>query len=53
VVKGVLSIMPIGLVINTADSVAEQDKNKEMEINEYNKKLSERINEIKQTCNIQ
>jgi len=52
-VKGVLSIMPVGLALNTATSVAESGSHKEMDINEYNKKLSERIAEIKQACGIE
>ena len=54
VVKGVLSILPIGLVINAAHSATtKQDPEKEMEINKYNKKITERINEIQKNCNIQ
>ena len=53
-VKGVMSILPIGLVINAASSAtAKHDPNKEMEINEYNNKITERINEIQKNCNIQ
>lgn len=51
-VKGVLAITPIGLVTNAITS-GEQDKNKEMEINEYNQKITDRIQEIQQTCNVQ
>jgi len=51
-IKGVLSITPIGLVTNAVTS-GEHDKNKEMEINEYNQKITDRIAEIKQNCNIQ
>jgi len=51
-VKGVLAITPIGLVTNAVTS-GEHDKSKEMEINEYNQKITDRINDIKQTCNIQ
>ena len=52
-VKGVMSIMPIGLVINAASSAAESGSQKEMDIKEYNKKISQRIDEIKQTCGIE
>jgi len=52
-VKGVLSILPIGLAINAVHSASTKETPKEMEIKEYNKKLSERIDEIKKTCNIQ
>ena len=51
-VKGVVSIMPIGLAINAADSVAKSGEHKEMDINEYNERLSQRIAEIKQACGI-
>ena len=51
-VKGVVSIMPIGLAINTADSVAKSGEHKEMDIKEYNEKLTQRIAEIKQACGI-
>jgi len=52
-VKGVLGILPIGLVINAASSGSKDDSNKEMEINEYNMKITERIKEIQKNCNIQ
>lgn len=52
-VKGVLGILPIGLVINAASSGSEKhDPKKEMEINEYNKKITERINEIQKNCQV-
>jgi len=51
-VKGVLAITPIGLVTNAVTS-GDHDKNKEMQIDEYNQKISDRIDEIKQNCNIQ
>jgi hypothetical protein len=50
--KGVFAILPIGLVVNAATSGEKADPNKEMEINEYNKKISERIAEIQQNCNV-
>ena len=53
VAKGVFSIMPIGLALNAASSAAESGSQKEMDIKEYNKKLSERIAEIKQACGIE
>lgn len=52
-VKGVLAILPIGLVVNAASSGEKTDPNKEMEINEYNKKIDERIADIKKNCNEQ
>ncbi|MCP3870199.1 MAG: hypothetical protein GY703_19315 [Gammaproteobacteria bacterium] len=51
-VKGVVSITPIGLAKNTADSVAKSGQHKEMDVNEYNERLSQRIAEIKQACGI-
>ncbi len=49
-VKGVMSIMPIGLAINAVGEAADSGSNKEMDIKEYNQKLTDRINEIKQAC---
>ena len=48
-----MSILPIGLVINVAHSTAESGSQEEMDIKEYNKKISQRIDEIKQTCGIE
>ena len=45
-VKGVLSILPIGIVIN----LEEKNESQEMHIDEYNKKIDERIAEIKAAC---
>jgi hypothetical protein len=53
VIKGVVSILPIAIVVNVAHGVATQDSAKEMEINKYNQKISERITEIQQKCNVQ
>jgi hypothetical protein len=50
--KGVFAILPIGLVVNAVSDDGESDPNKEMEINEYNEKIDERIAEIKQNCNM-
>jgi len=53
-VKGVMGILPIGLVVNAATSGSEHhDPKKEMEINEYNQKITDRINEIQKKCNVQ
>ena len=49
-VKGVMSIMPIGLAINAVGEAADSGSSKEMDIKEYNQKLTDRINEIKQAC---
>jgi hypothetical protein len=51
-VKGVLAILPIGLVVNAVSSDDDPDSNKEMEINEYNQKIDDRIAEIQQNCNL-
>ena len=49
--KGVLAILPIGLVVNAATSGDKKiDPNKEMEINEYNKKIDESIAVLKKNC---
>jgi len=49
--KGVLAILPIGLVVNAATSSDKKvDPNKEMEINEYNKKIDESIDALKKNC---
>ncbi len=53
IAKGVFSIMPIGLVLNAASSAAESGSKKEMDAKEYNKKIGERIDEIKKTCGIE
>jgi len=45
-----MSIMPIGLAINAVGEAADSGSNKEMDIKEYNQKLTDRINEIKQAC---
>jgi len=54
VAKGVFSIMPIGIVLNTASSATESSakKHKEMDAKEYNAKIDQRIADIKKTCNI-
>ena len=48
--KGVLSIMPIGIAINAISSASASLK--EMHIDDYNNKLDERISEIKTACNL-
>jgi hypothetical protein len=55
IAKGVFSIMPIGIVLNTASSATESGagKQKEMDIKQYNLKIDQRITDIKKTCNIQ
>ena len=50
--KGVMGILPIGLVVNAVSSGSDHDPKKEMEINEYNQKITERIKEIQKNCNI-
>ena len=44
--------MPIGLALNAVGSAADSGSQKEMDIKEYNERLSQRINEIKQACGI-
>jgi hypothetical protein len=51
-VKGVLAILPIGLVVNAVSDDGESDPEEEMEINEYNQKIDDRIAEIRQNCNL-
>ena len=51
-VKGVFSVMPIGLAINATDDIAKSGSHEKMDINEYNEKLTQRIAEIKQACGI-
>ena len=55
IAKGVFSIMPIGIVLNEGKKATESgsEKQKEMDIHEYNKKIDQRITDIKKTCNIQ
>ena len=47
-VKGVLSIMPIGIAINAVSSTS--SSNKKMHVDDYNKQLNRRIAEIKSVC---
>ena len=50
-VKGVMSIMPIGIAINAVSSAgSDTDKDKEMHVDEYNAQLDKRIAEIKAAC---
>ncbi len=49
-VKGVMSILPIGLVINAVSSGTKHDPKEEMEIKQYNQKITDRINEIQTNC---
>jgi hypothetical protein len=53
IAKGVFSIMPIGIALNVASSAAESGSHKEMDIKEYNQKLTQRIDEIKQACGME
>ena len=52
IAKGVFSIMPIGLALNVTASAADSGSQKEMDIKKYNEKLSQRIDEIKQSCGV-
>jgi len=51
-VKGVMSVMPIGIAINALSSAASSGSHKEMQIDDYNKQLDKRIAEIKAGCKI-
>ena len=50
-VKGVMSIMPIGIAINAVSS-ASSDSDKEMDVDEYNAQLEKRIADIKTACKL-
>jgi len=50
--KGIMGVLPIGLVVNAADSAIKDESPEKMEIDEYNKKITERIEEIQKKCNI-
>lgn len=51
-IKGVMSIMPIGLAINAVSSAADSSSPKEMKIDDYNKALEARIAAIRSACNM-
>ena len=55
IAKGAFSILPIGMVLNESKKATESkaEKQKEMDIKEYNLKIDQRITDIKRTCNIQ
>jgi len=53
IAKGVFSITPVGFLANELSKSSSHDPKKEMEIKEYNQKLTDKIAEIKQNCNIQ
>ena len=55
IAKGAFSILPIGIVLNESKKATESkaEKQKEMDIKEYNLKIDQRITDIKRTCNIQ
>ena len=55
IAKGAFSILPIGIVLNESEKATESkaEKQKEMDIKEYNLKIDQRITDIKRTCNIQ
>lgn len=48
--KGVFVITPIGLVVNAATGGYNKADPKKMQIDDYNKKIDERIAEIKAAC---
>ena len=49
-VKGILAFTPIGLVANAATGGDKMDKEQKLSAEEYNKKIDERIAEIKAAC---
>ena len=55
IAKGAFSILPIGIVLNEGKKATESkaEKQKEIDIKEYNLKIDQRITDIKRTCNIQ
>ena len=50
--KGVMAVMPIGIAINTTEDIASSGSHEKMDVDDYNKKIDERIAEIKSACNI-
>lgn len=51
--KGVLGILPIGIVVNAATGgYKKADSNKQMHVDEYNARIDSRIADIKKACNV-
>ena len=53
IAKGIFAFTPIGLVANTADEAAHSGDQDDKAIKAYNETLQQKIDEIKQTCNIE
>ena len=53
IAKGIFAFTPIGLVANTADEAVNSGDQDDNAINAYNETLQQKIDEIKQTCNIE
>ena len=49
-VGGILAFTPIGLVANVATGGDKMDKQQKLSAEEYNKKIDERIDQIKAAC---
>jgi hypothetical protein len=52
-VKGILSFTPIGLVANVATGGDKMDEETKLSHEEYNKKIDERIAQIKAACGME
>ena len=51
--KGVLGVLPIGIVVNAATGgYKKADPNKQMHVDEYNARIDSRIADIKKACKI-
>ena len=51
--KGVLGVMPIGIVVNAATGgYKKADPNKKMHVDEYNARIDSRIADIKKHCKV-
>ena len=50
--KGVMGVLPIGLVVNAASSVTHEETSEEITIDKYNEKINARIDEIKTKCDL-
>jgi len=51
IAKGIFSVLPIGLALNIVQSAGES-KEEKMDAKDYDAKLTARIDEIKQECDI-
>jgi hypothetical protein len=53
IAHGIFAYTPIGLIANEANEVVNSDGQSEQDINAYNQKLQQKIDEIQQTCHIE